>query len=163
MWTVVAVAGLFASWLNPTAAALVISWLAGTVVYWITGNNLPIEFYLYPDIFVIAVIFAKREGCNLRPYRSTWHQLACVLLERSPMDRVVMLVFPVMWVIYGLSIPVYNKWYCLWALVLVQFAAAIYEAFVVYTRNADAVDETDTGHSGPLMFATGGARGRGYS
>ena len=75
MWAIVLLVGVPAAWRNPTAAALVLCWIAGEAIVAITGNSLPVEYYLYPDLFVLAMIFAKREAYNLRPYRGTWHQL----------------------------------------------------------------------------------------
>lgn len=160
---VVVYVGLGTSLLNPTSAALTLAWIAGQIYYWWTGDSVPTEFYLYPDIFVLAVIMAKREDCNLSPYRSEWHRLACLLLERSPADRIVMMIFPVMWVIYVLPIHDYYKFWSLYYLVLAQFFAAGHEGIARYVRGADADDHDDSGRSGPLLFALlpgGGWSGR---
>jgi hypothetical protein len=161
---IVTVVGIPAAMRNPTAAALVMSWLAGEAIYLVTGNSLPTDFYLFPDIFVLAVIMAKQEVCNLRPYRGAWHQLKCMVLERSPADRIIMLIFPVMWVLYAAPVHPFYKWWALYYLVIAQLAAAGYEAFVTGNRDADAVEPS--GRSGPLLFVFpggGGKRGRGYS
>lgn len=128
MLAIVVAVGLPAARWNATAAALVVAWCAGEAVYLATGNSLPVEIYLYPDIFVLAVIMAKQEYCNLRPYRSTLHQLKCVVLERSPCDRVIMLMFPLAWALYAADIHAYYKWWALYLIVVVQFIAAGIEA-----------------------------------
>lgn len=159
---VVAVVGVPSATWNPTAAALVISWLAGEAVYFATGNNLPVEYYLYPDIFVLAVIMAKPEFCNLRPYKSVWHQLKCILFERSPEDRGVMLAFPVMWLVYGMAVDPYYKWWTLYVLVILQFFASALEAVRLANKSRDADADDPIGRSGPLLYVAGGWRGRRY-
>lgn len=140
IWAVVlAVSVSFLKGGNLTAGALVMAWIFGQVVYLITGNDLPVEYYAYPDIFVIAVIFAKPEWCNLRPYRSAWHQLQCIILERSPADRIVLLIFPVMWVLYAAAVHPFYKWWSLYFLCIAQLLAAGWESFILYRRDADAV------------------------
>lgn len=135
IWAVVFVIGVPSAWRNPTAAALVISWIFGELVYLFTGDNLPINFYLYPDIFVLAVIMAKPEACNLRPYINVWHQLKCLLLERSPSDRFVMAIFPVMWAIYVSGLQPYYTWWLLWSLVILQFLFASAESIEKFWRS----------------------------
>lgn len=136
MWLVVFAVGVPSAWVNPTAAALVISWIASEVVFVLTGNNLPVQFYLYPDLFVIAVIVAKPEWCNLRPYTGVWHQLKCILLERSLTDRIILSSFPVMWCIYVADIPAYSKWWMLYGLAIFQFLAASAESIEKYRRTS---------------------------
>lgn len=135
IWTIVFVVGVPSAWRNPTAAALVISWIFGELAYIFTGDNLPINFYLYPDIFTLAVIMAKPEACNLRPYQSTLHQLKCLLLERSPSDRMVMLIFPLMWTIYVSGLHPYYVWWLLWSLVILQFLFASAESIEKFWRS----------------------------
>lgn len=135
IWAVVFVIGVPSAWRNPTAAALVISWIFGELVYLFSGNNLPVDFYLYPDILVLAVIMAKPEACNLRPYRNVWHQLSCVLLERSPADRMVMLIFPVMWAFYVSGLDPYYVWWTLYGLVILQFLFASSESVEKFWRS----------------------------
>jgi hypothetical protein len=138
MWAVIVLVGIPSAWRNPTSAALVLCWIIGETVFVLTGDSLPVRFYAYPDIFVIAVIMAKPEYCNRRPYRSVWHQLQCILLERSPADRVVLLIFPAMWVVYLLSdaaLHPYYRWFALWFLVIVQILAAGVEALPLLHRH----------------------------
>lgn len=127
MWTTVLAVGLFAAWRNPTALALVISWALAEWVYLRTGNNLPVNFYLFPDLAVIAVIVAKA--------------------ERTTADRLVMLIFPVMWVIYLTSdatLHPYYRWFALWFLALAQFATVGCESLLTFRRSRAASDTPDT-------------------
>lgn len=140
MWAAVfAVAVSFFYGMNATAGALVISWLTGEAIYRITGDSLPVDFYIFPDIFVIAVIFAKGEYCTQYPYETLWHQVKCIVLERSPCDRIVMLIYPIQWAFYVSTLHPYYKWWALFYLVLVQFLAAGFESFQTYRRHAEAV------------------------
>ena len=82
MWAVVAFVGFPAAVRNPTALALVCSWLAGEVTWLISGNNLPLSVYIMADIAVMTVIFAKaivRAGPKLYP--TIWLQLKCMFLD----------------------------------------------------------------------------------
>lgn len=178
MWLVVFAIGVPSAWRNPTAAALVIAWLAGQAVFYITGDNLPVQFYAFPDVFVLAMIMAKQEYCNRRPYRSVLHQLSCVLLERSPADRAVMLVFPAVWLIYVAPMHDYHRWWLLWSLTILQFLFASAESLEIFwrqramsksvppiidrhlvvipfkRRDAEAVRTTPV-HSGAMLIANG--------
>lgn len=158
MWAVVFAVGVPSAWRNPTAAALVVAKIAGWGIYKITGDNLPVEYYLFPDIFVLAVIFAKQEFCNQRPYRNTWHQLKCVLLERSPADRIVMLLFVLCWFVYIADMHPFHQWWSLWGITIAQFFAAWAESFNSYRRDADAAD-CPPEDSGTLLVAYGGRLG----
>lgn len=153
MWAVASV-GLvaFLTGRNWTAGALVVAWLAAQFVYLVTGDNLPVHFYLYPDLFVLGVIMAKAEAFDCRPYRGTWHQLKCVLLERSVADRIVMLIFPVQWMLYVSALHPFYVWYALWALTIAQFAAASIESFLTYRRARAVTDLSDTS-GGQFQFA----------
>lgn len=160
MWAVVMLIGVPAGWRNPTAAALVLSWIFGEVVAMVTGNNLPVEYYLYPDLFVLAVIMIKPERCNLRPCRSILAQLKCILLERSLADRIIMLIFPAMWVIYTIQSP-YYKWWALWTLAIIQFLAAGAEALChssIIRRHAEVTDRPSDNPDALLVAHHGGGK-----
>jgi hypothetical protein len=116
-------------WRNPTAAALVLSWAFGFLIYLKTGNGLALKFYFMADIAVIAAIYiCKHEERNLRPYRNAWHQLQCFLLERSLWDRIVLCIFPLAWIAYIANIDAYYRYWTLWVLAVAQFLAAGGEA-----------------------------------
>lgn len=158
LWGVVLVIGVPSAWRNPTSAALVISYLASRAIYIITGDALAVEYYAFPDIFVIAVIMAKREYCNLRPYRNTWYQLKCVLLERSPADRFILLSFPLVWALYVATIDPWYQYWGLYALAILQFLAAGMESSLIYRRHAEAL-ECPSVNSDLLLVAAGGRFG----
>lgn len=134
LWSVVFCIGVPSAWRNPTAAALVLAKIAGWGWTRITGDNLPVAFYLFPDIFCLAVIMAKPEWCNRQPYRGIFHQLKCVLLERSPADRAVMMVFFFSWAIYVSPIDDYYRWWMLWGGVILQFLFASAESLEIFWR-----------------------------
>lgn len=154
IWLVVAAVGIPSAWRNPTAAALVLAWLFGQVYFVIAGRNIPVELYAFPDIFVLAVIFAKREWCNQQPYRSTWHQLQCVLFERSPADRAIMLIFLGMWCVYIAGLHPYYEWMLLWALAIAQFLLAGAESFFLFRRTR-AVSKPPQGDGFQFAWAGG--------
>lgn len=138
MWGVVFAIGIPCAWRNPTAAALVIAKIAGWGYYQITADNLPVEFYLFPDIFVLAVIMAKQEHCNRQPYRNGLDRLKCILLERSPADRAVMLAFMACWLLYAAPIHDYYRWWSLWGLTVLQFLFAGAESLEIFWRRRAA-------------------------
>lgn len=134
MWLVVAVVGIPSAWRNPTAAALVLCWIFSEGLFAFTGRGLAVEYYSYPDCIVLAVIFAKPEHCNQGMYQSTWHQFKCLLIERSPSDRAVMLIFPVMWWAYVADIHDFYRYWILWGGAILQFLFASSESIELFWR-----------------------------
>lgn len=134
MWAVVFAVGVPSAWRNPTAAALVLAKIAGWAIYKITGDNLPVEYYLFPDIFVIAVIMAK--------------------YERSVPDRIVLLIFPIMWCLYLAPLHPFYVWWSLYYLVLAQFFAAGWESFSTYRRGHRAASDKPE-NTGTLLVVYG--------
>lgn len=157
MWAIVLAVGVPSAWRNPTAAALVLCWIVAEAIFVLTGNSLAVEYYAYPDIFVLAVIFAKQEHCSLKPYQNTWHQFKCVVLERSPADRLVMLIFPVMWWLYAADIGDRTKWWALWFLAAAQFLLAGAESLSKYLKSR--AQSAETRSAGEFKF--GWVRGYG--
>lgn len=98
---------------NPTAAALVISWLSAEF-YWLrTGDNMPLSIYFVADLFVMVVLCLK-----------AWARRATIW------DMLIMAIFPMMWLYYfDQEIGAYHKWYALYFLALAQFLAAGAEPF----------------------------------
>lgn len=144
MLAVVAVVGIPSAWRNPTAAALVLCWIVSQSIYIFTGNGLAVEYYTYPDAFVVAVIFTKAEYCNLDP-QSMLEEIKCILLERSPADRFILCTYPVCWYFYVAEIPPFYTYWALWLLAVAQFLAAGFESLSKSIRRASSVSET----SGP--------------
>lgn len=152
MWATVLLIGVPSAWRNPTAAALVGAWIFTKVVYLVTGNGLALEYFVFPDIFVLSIIFAKPEYRPCDWYLSTWHQLKCLLLERSPADRVVMLIYPVEWVLYVGDFAPRFTWFALWGLSLVQFLAAGAESLQMFWRSRSII-KTHLGDINHNFFA----------
>lgn len=138
MWAVVAVVGLPSALRNPTALALVISWLAAEAWGLGAGDSLPVQFYPFLDIFVISIIMTKD--------------------ERSVPDRIVLSIFPICWVLYVADVHPFYKWYLLWGLTIIQFLAAGWDAFSSFRRDKAVSDPSET-TSGDLFRL---AWGRGY-
>jgi hypothetical protein len=159
MWAAVLVVGMPAAWRNPTAGALVLCWVFSEGLYTLTGNGLAVQYFAYPDIFVLAVIMAKPEYCNLQPYRSTLHQLKCILLERSPSDRFIMLSYPVAWYFYVTDIQPYYQYYALWWLAIAQFLAAGWEPVSkFFRRHAETMNRPPADPGTLLVAYPGGGR-----
>lgn len=89
---------------NATAFALVAMWLFSRLVWALTGEYLPLEAMFIQDMVVIGAMFVKTEWVAC-PYRSRWHQFACIWIERSPWDKAILAIFPVAWLLYA-SAPV---------------------------------------------------------
>lgn len=139
MWAVIFGIGVPSAWRNPTAAALVISWLTGEVIYAITGDGLAVEFYLFPDIFVIAMVMAKD--------------------VRSVADRIVLSIYPICWVLYVADVHPFYKWYLLWGLTISQFLAVGWESFSIYRRSLHAASDTPDNPGALLVAYEGGGYG----
>lgn len=160
MWCVVLGVGLPSAWRNPTAGALVLCWIVVEGIYLLTGNNLAVEYYIYPDIAVLAVIACKPPYRRWQP-RGTWERLQGIILDRSPADRVVMLIFPAMWTIYLAPIHPFYAWWGLWALAIVQFLAAALESLSKFRRAKAAMHSPDNHTSGAEYRIAWGRAGSG--
>lgn len=113
------------AWRNWTVVAMVASWGVLQAAWLMTREWSPM-LELICDYAVLIAIFVKEErDCD--PYKSVWHQLACIVTRRSPCDRVVMLLFPLMWVLYVSPVDPYYRWWGLWWLSAIQYLAAGYE------------------------------------
>lgn len=160
LWAVVLAVAAPASFRNPTAGALALCYMISECIYLLTGKGLAVDYYIFPDTFVLAVIFAKPAACSFQPYRSTFHQFKCIVLERSTQDRIVMLAFPAMWAIYISDLHPFYQWWGLWALSIVQFLAAGWEGFSKIYRSR-AVSETLDPSSGDVFRRLAWSRGYG--
>lgn len=139
MWAVIVLVGVPSAWRNPTSAALVLCWIAGETVFVLTGDSLPIQAYLYFDIAVIAVVFAKRRYQPCDRYRSAWHQIACLWLERSPADRIILCSYPAVWYLYVADIHPYFQWHWLWGIAILQLLVAGAEYHPLFLHRSKAV------------------------
>lgn len=162
LWVVVAAVGVFSVWMrNPTAVALVIAKCAGAWWVWKTGDKFPVVFYACTDIFCLAVIFAKYEACNTVPYRGIRYHVGCVILEQSVPDRIVMMIFPVMWYFYVADMHFYYVWWALYWLVLAQFFAVGWESLCPFFRRALKALSNKPGNTGSMLVAYEGGGGGG--
>ena len=159
---VVAVVGIPSAWRNPTAAALVLAWIAVKMLYLVTGDGLAVEWYMYPDVAVLAVIYCKPAWQPCDYYRSLWHQFACAVLERSPSDRAVMAIFPLMWVAYFVPIDPFVQWHLLWAGAILQFLFASAEPLADFfhsRRDAEAANSPPKLGDLLVAYPAGGTSG----
>lgn len=142
LWAIVLAVGVPSAWWNPTAGALVLCWILGEAIYTITGDNLPILYYLLGDAVVLMVIFAKAE--HHWPLTSLRFRLGAILRDAACKDRLVLLIFPVMWALYAVPLHAFYKWWALYVLVIAQFAAAGWEAVSPHPCNYAAIgDQND--------------------
>jgi len=130
LWVVVFAVGVPSAWRNPTAGALVLCKIAGWVIYKLTGNNLPTEYYPYVDAFVIAIIFCKPGD------------------SRSPSDKAVLLIFALMWVAYVVPVDAYYRWWSLWGLVILKFLFASAESIEAFWQSRSIIRR----HLGDITF-----------
>lgn len=142
MYAVVLLVGVPAMVRNPTAFGLVISWSIAEGLWYMTGDNLPLDFYFIADLTVIAIVYAKT--ISARPgkvYASGWHQLKCMVTDLTRCDRAIVALFLFgAWPVYVLNIGAWEKWFLLWAVTILQFLIAGYEAAsdLIASRAANA-------------------------
>jgi len=145
LWVIAVAVGLFSAWRNPTALALLLAFAASEA-------GLPIELYTFPDILTGALIFMKPRYRPCPDYwdLSTWEMLKCLLGERTPADRIILLTLPVAWYFYIADIhPYYQYWWLYW-IAVVQFAAAGLEPILpfILRRFADAASHQSHSRNG---------------
>lgn len=124
MLAVVIFAGMAASPWNVTAAALTASWAIAQGVWLATGDNLPLTVYMMCDIAVLGLIYCKPPVRCLCPYKNKRDQAVAIITQKSIGDRVVILIFPVMWAFYIAPISDFLRWWMLYGLAVAQFMAA---------------------------------------
>jgi hypothetical protein len=105
-WTLFVIAAGVAwaalAWWRPGSVALAVSWLVAQVYYFQTGDSAPVELYRALDVVVVCAIF---------------------LQARLVQDWLILLIFPVQWMVYTWDDPV-SAWWTLWALAIVQMVCA---------------------------------------
>lgn len=139
MWGIVLAVGVPSSWWNPTAGALVLCWVLGEAIYTITGDSLPLLYFLLGDMLVLMVIFAKAE--HWRPFLGIGRHLKHILRDRFSTDRILLLMFPAVWALYAAPLHPFYKWWALYALAVAQFLAAGWEA--LYPRPSQYAEVGD--------------------
>ena len=139
LFAIVAVVGIPSARRNPTAAALVGAWAFSEALYLYTGSGLETEYFAFPDCVVIAVIMVKRPHCTFDMPPNWLAEFKCLLFERSPADRFILLTYPVAWFFYVADAAPFYTYWALWLIAVAQFAAAGREALpAFFRRNADA-------------------------
>lgn len=122
---------------NPTAAALVVSWLACEAIYRSGGN--PTDYALFFDAAVITAILCKH--------------------RRSPADRAVILLFPIAWFFYIAEVSDLHRYWVLYGIQLAQFLTAGADSLVRFYRSRAV---SDTPGNPPFGASYRLAWGRGY-
>lgn len=160
IYLVVAGIGFPAAFRNPTAAALVVAWLAGEIIVELLGNSLPLGFYFAADMTVISLIYAKAiHRAGPRTYRSIGRQLSCMVTELTPWDRAIVAIFMLgMWPAYVVGFDPWSKWMLLWGLSITQFILAGAEAASSLRHDVVTEARSEPQDSG---FAMAGFRGYG--
>lgn len=170
------VSGLAWRW-NATSAALAFGYFATQALYLIVQygdvqhlaaslvHGMPAAFperTLEPgqlfmiDVAVIALIFCKAVArCPEVQFRNMRHQLRCMVESFAIGDRIVLGCFPLMWAAYALHLSGFARWWALFALAMIQFAAAGSDALTEWRLSKAPRDKSDTPSSG-LMFAVAG-------
>lgn len=121
MFAAVVLLGVTSAFRTPVAGALVIAWVYGEFVWLLTGDSLPLAAYVLSNAFVIAVIMCH-EARDCSPYKTDLAQLIAALwYERYAEDRILLLLFPVLWTLYLAPLEEYYKWWAIYYLVLLRF------------------------------------------
>ncbi len=109
---------------NPTALAMVATWIAGRAVYAATGEWLPLKAMVLFDWAVIVAILSKKDWRICSPHGG-WQYLICFLWhERSPCDRAILALFPMVWLFYAPVVDSRTQYWVLWSLSMAQLALA---------------------------------------
>ena len=155
---------------NITAAGLALSWLMVQVLWFLLpgGRELLADEIVYTiisfglDWLVIALIYCKLPSYDCFPYDNRLHQLACFWLERSRADRVILIIFLLLWLAYVLPISSELQHQAQFWLTIIQVLAAGSEAFGKFQRrraaNAAKRAQPDTPPSG-MKYAWAGVEG----
>lgn len=133
------------SWYNPTAWGLGLSYLVCRGAWWLFGLSLSSGLCLLLDLTVIALIYAKQPAYDLYPYKTRGDQAKAFWLELSLWDRIVLGLFPFVWVGYFAPLSEYHAWWWGYWTSMAQLAAAGIESLTLFfsTRAAMRVPPVD--------------------
>lgn len=161
--TVAIVAFPLWSWHNPTAWGLALSYLVCRGAWWLFGLSLSASLCLLLDLTVIALIYAKQPVCDLFPYTTGGEQAKALWLERSICDRIILALFPLVWIGYFAPMSEYHAWWWGYWISLAQLVAAGIESFTLFfSARAAMRDSAPEPPSSGFLFAPGrGSRGYG--
>lgn len=116
--------GVPAMWKNMTAIGLVASYAILQAAWRLTGEA-STGLQLLCDMGVITIMLVKPDYIDGFPYRDVRSQFyALFWTERTPCDRIIGMIFPLMWVLYAVKIDAYYQWWGLWWLAAAQLVAA---------------------------------------
>ncbi len=158
LWLIVLGVAIPAAFRNPTSGALALCFLFSELLYKMTGNGLAVEYFVYPDLFVLAVIFAKPSRYPCSRYVGVWHQLECLFTERSWPDRFIICSYPFVWLTYAAETTEIVRYWALWGWAIAQYLATAGEAVFDLHRRRTA-DATRPPQRGLLLVAYGGGFG----
>jgi hypothetical protein len=153
LWVIALAVGFFAVAVarrpNPTALALLLAFAASQV-------GLPHDLYACPDALTIAFIMMKSQRCYLEG-DGWWHEIKCLVLERSPADAFILLSFPLAWGIYVSDLHHFYWWWSLTIIAVAQFIAAGSEPLLQLLRDRRNADMAicPPAQSGDLLVAFG--------
>lgn len=151
MLAVAALSGLAWRW-NATAAALAFSYFASQACWLITGVC-DVGALFMIDLTVVTLIFCKATArCPDEDWLTAREHFRCMIDALTRGDRIVLLIFPLVWVAYVARIGAYEQWYLLWALAMLQFVAAGVDALHEWRKAKAPKSEPDSPSSG-LQFA----------
>lgn len=106
--------------INRSAAVLFAAWLAAEAI----SAKLPIREYMVLDPIAIALIVR-------------WRWSALDTIRATPFgDRLILGVYPAMWLAYALPLTQTAQWWALWWLALAQMAIAV--AWPAFAANRTA-------------------------
>lgn len=134
--------GIPAARFNLTAVGLVASYGISQLYYWATGDGLTIPALLLADYTVIVLITAKPDAVDC-PYTGIVAQICALWGERSREDKLILLIFPLVWLLYAIDISAFYQWWALWWLALLQLLIAAHESYSTWQQRNDVT------HAGP--------------
>lgn len=131
---------------------MVVMWFAGQAMCAAAGGNPSLQDMIkvmtFSDAAVIASMFFKEDWATC-PYTDWWRQFTCLWYERTPWDKVILVLFPVAWLFYTPLVGGDFQYWTLWGIGLLQLALAGHEAFYSTLRAVGqklrANDERPTG------------------
>jgi hypothetical protein len=112
------------------------------LAYVVAELGLPLKYFTIPDIVTVCIIFGKPRYRPCETYwdLSIWAQFKCILAERSPADRFILLSIPMAWIIYS-PVLSHDQWWSLWWIAIAQFLAAGWESFYGFRSNYRIIRE----------------------
>jgi hypothetical protein len=147
---------------NATSAALAFAYFVTQGWFLIAGRGLDAGELFMIDVFTVALIFCKAIArCPDQDFLTGWQHFRCFLRAPTKCDWVVLGLFPLVWLAYVLTIGDGARWWALFWLSMLQFAAAGHDAFTEWRKAKRAGSGAPGTPSSGLQFAL--ARAGGWS